>query len=346
MKRGSLFIFSCFFLVCTFLFAQEGSVPALTRKQRNVAKWNVPGGNYSGITRVGDNEYVLVSDCDKTLTFYNITVDVDSLDGDVLNVSYKGKTSGRTKVADVEDVAFVPFLNTFFVCDEGRQCVEEYDRDGEATGRSLDVPESFGVRMIYGNYGFESLCYSPHDTLLWTVTEHTLRGDGERSDASNRRGCVLRLLGFSPVSCALTNECLYRTECPKVRKAGRSYAFGVSAMTALCNGSLLVMEREFHVARRYLGSYVTTSVFRVCPDDVDEDGFLRKSPVTSFKTRLNVTRRNLSNYEGMCTSVTLSDGRQVLLLVSDSQNNYGNFFYRMKDYVKSVVIDLREVNKP
>ena len=62
---------------------------------------------------------------------------------------------------------------------------------------------------------------------------------------------------------------------------------------------------------------------------------LQKQLITDFTTKMNVTDRSFANYEGLCAGPKLADGRQVLLLVADSQNQYKG---RLKDWFKTVVI--------
>jgi hypothetical protein len=49
--------------------------------------------------------------------------------------------------------------------------------------------------------------------------------------------------------------------------------------------------------------------------------------------------RNLrfANYEGMCLGPVLDDGRQVVVLVSDSQNQYGSL---LKDWFRTLIVRL------
>jgi hypothetical protein len=61
--------------------------------------------------------------------------------------------------------------------------------------------------------------------------------------------------------------------------------------------------------------------------------FLDKQLVARWRTKLNLTRRNLANYEGMCLGPRLSDGRQVLVLISDSQHRYRGV---LKDWIKVI----------
>ena len=65
----------------------------------------------------------------------------------------------------------------------------------------------------------------------------------------------------------------------------------------------------------------------------DEVTFLDKQLVARWRTKLNLTRRNLANYEGMCLGPRLSDRRQVLVLISDSQHRYRGV---LKDWIKVI----------
>ncbi len=331
-----------------FCFSQGTAVlSASLTKQRNMGKWNVPGANYSGITRIGGNRYAVVSDKEKRTGFYVFDISIDSVKGKVREVSMistpamaaadnhaADNHAADGHAADVEDVAYVPSCHTVFLADEGRQSIVEYALDGRPTGRELLVPDHLSADAIYPNYGFESLTFSPKDSLLWTVTEHTLRNDGKRSSAANRAGCLLRLQSFSVETCRPVSSHYYRTDAPTVKKQGRNYAFGVSAITALRDGGLLLMEREFYVARHFLGSWVKIKIYRVDLRKKAADGCLQKELVVTFQNRLNAFNRNIANYEGMCLGPQLSDGRQTVILVSDSQGNFGNRFFHLKDYVR------------
>jgi hypothetical protein len=47
---------------------------------------------------------------------------------------------------------------------------------------------------------------------------------------------------------------------------------------------------------------------------------------------------NLANYEGICLGPKLDDGRQTILLINDSQSRRGNALYRLKDYIKTIIL--------
>ncbi len=311
-------------------------------KQKNMARWEVPKGNYSGITHIRGDRYAMVSDKESGGDFHCFDISIDSIKGkikDIRMVSQPGKREAGQAPADMEDVAYVPRYQTVFIADEGRQEIKEYRTDGQPTGRQLLIPQHLSVDSIYPNYGFESLTFSEKDHQLWTVTEHTLRHDGKLSSAANKEGCLLRLHSFDAATCQPVTFHYYRTDAPTAKKRGRNYAFGVSAITAMNDGSMLVMERELYVSKKYLGSWVKIKIYRVDKQRKNIDGCLHKELVASFKNRLNVFRHNIANYEGMCLGPRLADGRQTILLVSDSQNNYGNKLFHLKDYIRILLID-------
>ena len=71
---------------------------------------------------------------------------------------------------------------------------------------------------------------------------------------------------------------------------------------------------------------------------LDPNHFLVKKLLATWKTAAQPLRLNFANYEGMCLGRTLQDGRQTLLLVSDSQGGYHKGPFRLKDYLKVIVL--------
>lgn len=327
----------------------------------DMARWGIPAGNYSGIAPLGGDRYALVSDKQEADGWLEVTI-LFSPEGDIERMTFEGAHLSSVEgsaVRDAEDIVTTE-EGTLFVCAENDQRVLELDAQGRATGRELEVPEWCGVAHIFNNYGFEALALNPVDGSFWTTTEQSLRADALRgtdaeslsSDAAdlgadaaprpsgygNLVPTVHRLLHFDK-DMRYVGSCVYRSEAPRVGFAPRAYAFGVPAMTFAPDGTLYVMEREMAVARRYGGSFCRVSVFRVEPASTADDAPLVKHPVAGFSTRLHlVGRKDLANYEGMCFGPSLPDGRRILLLVADSQNRAGNSLFRLKDYIRVVVL--------
>ena len=300
-------------------------------RQRSFAK-TVPPGNYSGVAWLGGSRYAVVSDKSPTDGFFVFDIRIDSVSGKIQSVYNEGFFSAETPNRDQEGIAYVPQTGKVYVSGERENRVLEYSLDGRHTGRQLAMPEVFATAG--GNYGIEALTYNAEAHRFWLTTESTLPCDGPQAAYGNVVGNRLRLQCFDD-SLQPGASFFYEMDLPEVRKRPAAYAMGVSGLCALDDGRLLVMEREFYVSRRKLGSWVKVKLFAVCPGGCQEGTLLPKTKVMEFKTRLSLFSHRLANYEGMCLGPRLKDGSRVLLMVSDSQNQYGGV---LKDYFKTVVV--------
>lgn len=336
MHRICLLIAS-FFLCLPAAFAQRARV----LRQHDMGRWGIPAGNYSGIAPLGNDRYALISDKQPADGWTEISIEFTA-QGDIRSMAFVGyhyaPTSGRAR--DAEGIV-ATHEGTVFVSAEDDQRIVELDSLGRATGRELAVPETFGVQNIYGNYGFEALAHNPANGHFWTTTEQPLRSDSEAPTSIDHPVSTQhRLLEFGadllPVA-----EYPYRTEVPNIAKEKNTpdnrpatYAYGIPALTVLNDTTLLVLEREVVVRRGYDRSYVNCSIFSIRPGKED------KRLVTTFRTHLRIVgRKDFANYEGMCLGPVLPDGRRTLLLVADSQDRHGNRLFRLKDYIRVIVLD-------
>lgn len=323
--------------------------------QHDMAQWGIPAGNYSGITPLGGDRYALVSDKQEADGWTEVCIrftpkgDIASMDFVATRFSPPEGPTPR----DAEDL-IATRQGTVYIAAESDQRIVEYDAKGLRTGRELAVPAWCNVKSIYGNYGFEALAYNAADGSFWTTTEHALRIDSEApSTHDNPLPTRHRLLHFN-ASLRPTAVYAYRTDAPIVKGSTSAYAFGIPAMTCANSGKMLyVMEREIAVTPRYDGSFCRIAIFSVDPTkstpitldattslkDAADGNFITKTRLAEFTTNLRIAgRKTLANYEGMCLGPTLPDGRQTLLLVADSQNRAGNKLFRLKDYIRVVVL--------
>lgn len=342
-------------LMCS---AAAWSQQAVALKQKSLSRWDIGTAHFSGITSLGGDRYALVSDKEPADGFFVFRIVQDSTTGVVLHVEMEGFKGNPSPLLDrrgisqrdAEDIVYHPRRNTVFISGEGDQQILEYALDGRPTGACLQVPEQFARRHIVPNYGFESLAYHPVARRFWTTTESTLPLDGQAAGPAHPGVAnLLRLQAFDEDlrPCA---SYAYRMDLGKTGNFGRLYAHGVTALTALPDGRLLVLEREADISKRYLRSKVECKLFMVNPanswqidsttdlQQLDRNKFLEKTLLAHFVTKLNPIRRNLANYEGMCLGRTLADGRQTLLLVCDSQGGMGKGGIYLKDYLKVMIL--------
>ena len=90
-----------------------------------------------------------------------------------------------------------------------------------------------------------------------------------------------------------------------------------------------MLEREFFVPKRKIGASVNCKLFGFSPSDGG------KQLLGQWKSRLNLLKRNIANYEGMCFGPRIADGRRVVVMVADSQGQYKGL---MKDWFRTAVI--------
>lgn len=335
------------------MFAQQ----MMEHKQQKLSKWDIGTAQYSGITALGNGRYAVVSDKEPSDGFFVFSIEQDSISGKVTHVAMEGFYGNPTpkldtngfSVRDTEGIAYFAPQSTIFISGEGDQRILEYDLKGMPTGRELQVPSVFSRHNIYNNYGFESLSYHPATHTFWTVTESTLPADGcaagpEHPGAVN----LLRLQSFGDDLQPLA-QYAYRMDAGRKEDFGKYYTYGVSDVTALADGSVLVLERELNVPKGYMSSEVVCKIFRVYPNEgwqidastdlntLDPNHFLHKTLLARFVTQLHPLHNAYANYEGMCLGATLADGRQTLLLINDSQAGAGNKMVRLQDYIKVMV---------
>ncbi len=350
MKRFFLFIAALF----PFTLTAQRAEPL---EAQSLAKWDIPAGNYSGITPLGGDRYAVVSDKDSTDGFHIFRIEISKATGVVTNVEYEGffgnPTGTRTwngySTRDCEGIAYHP-SGSLFISGEGDQQIMEYTLRGQPTGRRLAVPEIFTKKHIVNNMGFEGLCYDTATHLFWTTTEATLPADGPY--VTVRTPSVINILRLQSFNNDLkpAKQVAYRMDIGRTRKDGRNYAYGVSALCPYGDGRLLVVERELNVTKRYFGSEAVTKIYLVdalsapaISDTTDiahlnPDQYATKQLLTSFTTKIRPFNIDWANFEGLCWGPTLEGGRRTLLLLNDSQNRAGNRLARLKDYLKVIII--------
>lgn len=323
MRKVHLFILG---LLATALhgLAQSPAAPhpiVTVLPQRAFPK-TIPPGNYSGIAWLGGERYAVVSDKSEEDGFFVFEIKTDSLTGELLSARNTGFHGCGLPNRDDEGIAYCPQQETVWISGEADNHLREYTLDGRRTGR--DVAPTGVYRHLGANLGLEALTYHAASRTLWTCNE---------SDT---------VFIQSYDSLLRPRQCLrYRLDAPvgDARKA-HSHAHGIGTLCALDDGSLLLLEREFWVPRAKLGAFVNCKLFHLTPPPakqgngpaapMDAPG---KTLVAEWRTRLTLAGRSLANYEGMCLGPTLADGSRVIVLVADSQNQYGGV---LKDWIKTL----------
>lgn len=264
-------------------------------------------GQYSAITWLGDNHYAVVHDKENGggIVLFDFDIADDGTIGEVTRTTPAGTSGSATANMDNEGIAY--FNGKLYVSAEADQSIREYTTDGTATGNSFTIPADMTVGKITSNAGFEALTYNATTQLFWTTTEAALPKD-------NYLLRLHRLQSFGE-DMQPAQRYLYQMDAPQYSSEGATqYVHGISAMTALDDGRLVVLEREVYTNTSTYTAHGVAKLYVVDPVH-DTAGILRKSLLTTITTGL----LDLANYEGMCLGPTLSDGSRCLVLIGDSQ---------------------------
>lgn len=260
--------------------------------------------------------------------------------------------------------------STLVIASEGYCRLKEFpilptSADAAKVGYQQNLLESrWPSSDFYPNYNFESLAFDSVHQYLWTIPESTLRKDGQPATPQNGLANQLRLMrldwgkmkenrnkeGYSEqVSSKKDSRYMvtyaYQMDQPSTHKKADIYVMGVSELCALPDGQLLVLEREAFIPKIKIGAFCKCKLYLVNPLNSEEFSmnekfssdtpFLKKKLLTEWKTGLSLSKRSFANYEGMCLGPKLEDGSQVVILLSDSQDQYAGV---LKDWFKTIVI--------
>jgi hypothetical protein len=276
---------------------------------------------------------------------------------------------GQEKGFDHEAIVKVSD-STLVIASEGYCRLKEYpilpiSADAAKVGYQQNLWESrWASSEFYPNYNFESLAFDSVHQYLWTIPESTLRKDGQPATPQNGLANRLRLMRLNwgkmkedsnkeeyseQVSSKKDSRYMttyaYQMDQPSTHKKADIYVMGVSELCALPDGQLLVLEREAFIPKIKIGAFCKCKLYLINPLNSEEFSmkekfssdtpFLKKRLLTEWKTSLSLSKRSFANYEGMCLGPKLEDGSQVVILLSDSQDQYAGV---LKDWFKTIVI--------
>ena len=260
--------------------------------------------------------------------------------------------------------------STLVIASEGYCRLKEYpflpiSADTAKVGYPQNLWESrWPSSDFYPNYNFESLAFDSVRQYLWTIPESTLRKDGQPATPQNGLANRLRLMRLdwgkmkedsnreeyseqvsSKKDSRYMTTYAYQMDQPSTHKKADIYVMGVSELCALPDGQLLVLEREAFIPKIKIGAFCKCKLYLINPlnsenfsmkENISSDTpFLKKRLLAEWKTGLSLSKRSFANYEGMCLGPKLEDGSQVVILLSDSQDQYAGV---LKDWFKTIVI--------
>ncbi|MGE9955455.1 esterase-like activity of phytase family protein [Segatella copri] len=260
--------------------------------------------------------------------------------------------------------------STLMIASEGYCRLKEFpilptSADAAKIGYQQNLWESrWPSSDFYPNYNFESLAFDPVHQYLWSIPESTFRKDGQPATPQNGLANRLRLMRLnwgkmkedsnkeeyseqvnSKKDSRYMMTYAYQMDQPSTHKKADIYVMGVSELCVLPDGQLLVLEREAFIPKIKIGAFCKCKLYLINPLNSEvfsmkekfssDTPFLKKRLLTEWKTGLSLSKRSFANYEGMCLGPMLEDGSQVVILLSDSQDQYAGV---LKDWFKTIVI--------
>lgn len=244
----------------------------------------------SGITHIGGNKYLTVED--RAGRLHEVTVQSSST-GISFNFTRTIELKGR---ADLEDCALDPLTGNIWVSDEKDTSVNAFNYKTGVRTASLEIPEVYkkGARR---HRSLEALTISPDGLKLYMANEENLIGDPTNTVRIQEFARKSATDKFRP-----TRQFKYKVD-PSLGKpfVGKNTFSGVSALTALPDGTLLVLEREFSM--KVLPSF-RIRIYRITLGQDKKE--LIWEAATTF-----------ANYEGMCLGPSMRQAPRTLVLISD-----------------------------
>lgn len=324
----SEFSFIAFAIISVSAFL-ESNAALKVQKIGEYSRSSTNGVQMSGITWVGGNNYYVVDDNDGKI--YPMTIVINPATGAVTsNSTGNGVTVSGAK--DMEGCAYDAFSGKVWISDEGTYNnrsvlanIREVDPETGKIFRKVAIPDP--LLDYYSNFSFEALTISGDGKTMWTANEESLVCDGTNSTLT--AGSTVRLTKFTrtkfDAAWELAGEWAYLTQ-PIRDASGQNLVDnarnGVAALTALPDGTLLVLERGY---RQWGGladdfkNYIYQVNFSGATDISGFSSLTNGVPYNRVSKTLLWSDMTLKivNYEGMCLGPRLNDGSCALVVISD-----------------------------
>lgn len=306
----------------------------------------------SGLDWLSGNRYVAVSD--EHACLYSLTIDVDSLTGEITSASFleplvlTGADGADLAgaVGDREGVAIERATNSVWISHEesaGERTHSTICQHSLESGEMLRRIETGADPALAvfaagrSNRGFESLAGHPDGSEYWTANEEALVADGDT--ATPERGTTIRLQRFDRDFTPTAQYAYVAQPVSGPIVAPEPFAGdgigGVVDIEVLPDGTLLVLERAFAgdadgLAGNTIGIY--------------EADVSRATDITGVKSLRDadfepVAKRQLielhfpfsnSNFEGITLGPKLENGDRSLILIADNHSGTHQALYALR----------------
>lgn len=299
-------------LLLASLTSPIAAQPAITSTGQGAVDFSSTSiGELSGITFLGGDQFIVVSDTNNS--FAPATISIDPATGQIVSSELATAVS-LAGVADLEGVAYDPRDGSILVAAEANQTITRFDPDTAALLGPIAVPAVYGNAR--GNFGLESLSLDPIGYGLWTANEEALTGDGPIS--SQTAGTTVRLQRFDAAGNPSAQYAYLTDPHTGNNNILNRAQSGVADLLALPTGDLLVLERT--LGGSFLPS-LRNRIYLIDPENATDTSDLATLDGQVYtavaKTQLTQIDAGSINYEGIALGPRLDNGDYALVLVSD-----------------------------
>jgi len=315
----------------------------------------IPDG-LSGITYIGNNQYLAVSDNHAYL--HKLTIEIDHSTGSIITASFK-KPLALTDISgtafpepaqgqDREGIIYDQSTDTVWISNERTgtdKSAPSIAQHSLETGKLLKLitpsshPQLGIFSKIRSNLGFEGIARAPDGSSIWTANEEALSVDGGRP--SQDHGTVIRLQQFDKT---LHPSAQYAYTCDAISppvtsppNMARLKLSGVADLLSPAKGILLTLERAI------VGDSTGRLVIRNRIYEVDvsnatdisrppwSTGLLATGePFNTVKKRLLFELFGSSNFEGLTIGPRLDNGDYAVVLICDNGDGLEQTLYALR----------------
>lgn len=341
-SSASSLLFLCTVALCTTASAEISIAKGSTKTRSEDHPKSL-----SGITYAGSNTFYMVTDNASENGIYSCKIELSKNGKTItsLEIPTPDKAIKLKNTSDLEACAFDPSTGNVWVSDETSKTVKEYDPKTGNVLSTLEIPAVMKKNLdMENNFGIEGVTISPDGLTLWLCNEEALYVDGKRS--SGKDGTTVRIVKYTRPSLKSTfmpvSMYAYKTDKWEYDKSIASRARGgVTALCALPDGSLLVLERQlsFKTESKWtsaLSNSLTWKIYHISDfstaTDIMDFASLDGAKYTAATKKLLAEDGGLltsnGNFEGLCLGPRLSDGSITLIMVADADDGYSKAYIR------------------
>lgn len=295
-------------------------------------------GGISGIDKVNDSTYILVSDDQTEPRLYRLEIHINNNKFSQVKLSAKQKLVVNSNYTyDSESLRYNKKDQTYWISSEGNIKANQSGFIAKISNKNkveqhITFKKPYQTNNSRHNGSFESL--DVDSTGFWFASELPLINDG-KAPGIIKRSSPIRLAHYNLKEKQVNKA--FAVNLQKINKIPL-LPFATSGLTEILQlnaTQFLGLERAYSAGHKSKGNNVylwlidikdATNVSKINSIKAKKNkiAFAKKTLLFNFKSiKKHLTQSTLDNLEGLCFGPRLTNGKQSILVISD--NNFNNF---------------------